>query len=63
MVATVLLLLMGLLVALLCNVGRTFFLVWSAARNGLDIIHSTHDVAGDVVLVTTLLAIVGLAHV
>src|SRR5207245_8517254 len=37
--------------------------IWSAARNGLDIMHSTHDVAGDAVLVMTLLAIIGLAQV
>jgi exosortase len=58
-----LLLLLGFVVAVLCNVGRTFFLVSSAARHGLDNMDALHDTAGAVVLVTTLLVIVGLAHV
>jgi exosortase len=56
------LLLLGFIIAVLCNVGRTFFLVASAARHGLGSMDSMHDTAGGVVLVTTLLLIVGLAH-
>src|SRR5262245_27920866 len=57
-----LLLLLGFLVAVLCNVGRTFFLVSSAARHGLENVDAVHDTAGGVVLAKTLLAIAGLAH-
>jgi exosortase len=57
-----LLLVLGFLAALVCNVGRTFFLVSSAAKHGLENMHSVHDLAGDAVLVITLLLIAGLAH-
>jgi exosortase len=55
------LLLLGFGVALACNVARTFFLVWSAARQGLDRMHAQHDAAGRLVLVITLACIWGVA--
>jgi exosortase len=51
------LLVSGVLVALFCNVARTFFLVWSASRHGLEGMHATHDAAGQVALVAALVAI------
>ncbi len=51
----------SLLLALLANLGRTVFLVWSAARNGLPRMHDQHDTAGMVALVATLAAIFAVA--
>jgi exosortase len=56
------LLLLSFLAAIICNLARTFFLVWSASRHGLDRMHSLHDTVGQVVLVATLVAIWILAH-
>jgi exosortase len=53
----ILLLLLGFSTALLCNVGRTFFLVYSASRHGLNRLEAVHDSAGNVVLVVTLVTI------
>ncbi len=52
---------LGFLAALVCNVARTFFLVWSASRYGLDRMHAQHDAAGQIVLAITLLCFWGLA--
>jgi exosortase len=52
-----LLLVSGFVAALVCNVGRTSFLVVSAARHGLDSMHALHDFAGGAVLVITLFLI------
>jgi len=41
----------GILVALGANLARTSFLVWCAARRGLDQMHRLHDTAGLVALV------------
>jgi exosortase len=56
------LLIIGFATALLCNVGRTFFLVWSASRHGLDNMQSVHDTAGNLVLIVTLAAIFAVAQ-
>jgi exosortase len=45
---------LGFVAAIICNVARTFFLVWSAARHGLERMHAAHDAAGQTVLVITL---------
>lgn len=47
----------GFLVALLANLGRTFYLVWSAFQHGMDRMHAVHDAAGQFVLVCTLIGI------
>jgi exosortase len=57
-----LLLLFGFLLALLCNVGRTFYLVYTASHRGIAHIHVVHDTAGQLVLFTTVLGIVGIAY-
>jgi exosortase len=51
----------GLLVALPANVGRTFFLVWVAARQGFDAMHRAHDGAGMVVIALVLPTLWGVA--
>jgi exosortase/archaeosortase family protein len=51
------LILLGLLVALLANLGRTFYLVWVAFHHGMDRMHSVHDTAGQLVMVFTLIGI------
>lgn len=51
------LILLGFLVALLANLGRTFYLVWTAFHQGMNRMHAVHDLAGQVVLVFTLAGI------
>lgn len=51
----------GLLIALPANVGRTFFLVWVAARQGFDAMHRAHDGAGMVVISLVLPTLWGVA--
>jgi exosortase len=48
---------LGLLVALLANLGRTFYLVWVAFHHGMDRMHLVHDLAGQSVMVFTLVGI------
>jgi exosortase len=56
------LLLLGFLTALICNVGRTFYLVYTASHHGIDRLHAVHDTAGQIVLVVTILGILGIAY-
>ncbi|MEN9573056.1 MAG: hypothetical protein RL514_911 [Verrucomicrobiota bacterium] len=51
----------GILVALPANVGRTFFLVWVAARQGFEAMHRAHDGAGMVVISLVLPVLWGVA--
>ena len=51
----------GLLVAIPANVGRTFFLVWVAARQGFEAMHRAHDGAGMVVISLVLPVLWGVA--
>jgi exosortase len=51
------LILLGFLVALLANLGRTFYLVWSAFHHGMDRMHAVHDTAGQLVMIGTLIGI------
>jgi exosortase/archaeosortase family protein len=39
-------LLAGILIAFFCNVGRTFFLSWTAASQGIESVPKWHDWAG-----------------
>src|SRR4029077_18620170 len=39
-------LLAGILIAFFCNVGRSFFLSWTAAQRGIEAVHKWHDWAG-----------------
>ena len=57
-----LLLFLGLLIALLGNLGRTTFLVWTAAHQGLPGMHRVHDAAGMWALVFTLVTLWVLAN-
>jgi exosortase len=54
-----LLVILGFVIAVICNIGRTCFLVCSAAQRGLEGMHLIHDAAGNLALVATLLAIAG----
>ncbi|MCI0539090.1 MAG: exosortase/archaeosortase family protein [Verrucomicrobiales bacterium] len=45
---------LGTLVALGANVGRTFYLVWSAVKRGLQQMEALHDAAGTVVVAIVL---------
>jgi exosortase len=53
----IVLIFLGFLVALLANLGRTFYLVWSAFHHGMDRMHAVHDLAGQLVMVFTLIGI------
>lgn len=55
-------LLSGLVIAFLCNVGRTFFLSWVAAKNGIDSIPKWHDPAGFIILFICFFVLWGLVH-
>jgi len=56
------LVLSGVLIAFLCNVGRTFFLCWVAARNGTESISKWHDPAGFTILSVCFFVLWGVAH-
>ena len=58
----VLLVLSGVAIAFLCNVGRTFFLCLVAAKNGTEAISKWHDSAGFIILSICFFALWGLAH-
>lgn len=53
----VLLLACGVLAALATNVARTFFLAWTAARDGVDTVGRWHDPAGLIILTVCLLLV------
>jgi exosortase len=55
-------LLSGMVIAFLCNVGRTFFLSWVAAKNGVDSLPKWHDPAGFIILFICFLVLWGLVR-
>jgi exosortase len=55
-------LLAGILIAFFCNVGRTFFLSWTAASQGIDSVPKWHDWAGIIELAICFLALWGFVH-
>jgi exosortase len=58
----VLLVLSGVLIAFLCNVGRTFLLCSVAAKSGTEAISKWHDPAGFIILSICFFVLWGLAH-
>lgn len=56
-----LLLIGGLALAVVGNIGRTFFLVWIASKQGLGTLHEWHDVAGFTVVFFVLAGLQALA--
>jgi exosortase len=55
-------LLSGVVIAFLCNLGRTFFLSWVAAKNGIDSIPKWHDPAGFIILFICFFVLWGLVR-
>jgi exosortase len=55
-------LLSGVVIAFLCNVGRTFFLSWIAAKNSIDSIPKWHDPAGFIILFICFFVLWGLVR-
>ena len=55
-------LLAGILIPFFCNVGRTFFLSWSAASQGIDSVPKWHDWAGLIELAICFFALWGSVH-
>jgi exosortase len=51
------LVLLGFAMAMATNLGRTFYLVWSAFHSGMDRMHVVHDSAGQFQMIFTLLGI------
>src|SRR5271165_3022852 len=58
----VLLVLSGVLIAFVCNVGRTFLLCSVAAKSGTEAISKWHDPAGFIILSICFFVLWGLAH-
>jgi len=58
----VVLVICGVLIAFLCNVGRTFLLCWVAAKNGIEAVSNWHDPAGFTILSICFFVLWGLAH-
>ena len=58
----VLLVLSGVVIAFLCNVGRTFLLSAVAAENGTEAISKWHDPAGVIILSICFFVLWGLTH-
>lgn len=58
-----LLICLGFLIAMMANLGRTVYLVWSAFHHGMERMHAVHDMAGQVVLVVTLIGIWAISQV
>ena len=58
----VLLVLFGLIIAFLCNVGRTFLLCWVAAKDGIESLSKWHDPAGFTILGICFVVLWGLAR-
>jgi exosortase len=52
----------GVLIAFLCNVGRTFLLCWVAAKNGIGSMSKWHDPAGFIILGICFFVLWGLAR-
>jgi exosortase len=52
---------LGALLAFVCNLGRTFLLVWLGAEHGSATIQSWHDPAGHTILIICLLALWGVS--
>ncbi|HEY6841345.1 MAG TPA: exosortase/archaeosortase family protein [Chthoniobacterales bacterium] len=55
-------LLAGILIAFSCNVGRTFFLSWTAASQGIDSVPKWHDWAGIIELAICFFALWTFVH-
>ena len=55
-------LLAGILIAFFCNVGRTFFLSWTAASQGIESVPKWHDWAGVIELGICFFALWGCVH-
>jgi len=51
----------GILLAIVANVGRTLFLVWTVSTSGFDAMHDRHDAAGIAVVVAVMAGVWGLA--
>lgn len=58
----VILVICGVLIAFFCNVGRTFFLCWVAAKDGVESVASWHDPAGFTILSICFFVLWGFAH-
>ena len=58
----VVLVICGVLIAFLCNVGRTFLLSLVAAKNGIEAVSNWHDSAGFTILTICFFVLWGLAH-
>ena len=52
----------GILIPFFCNVGRTFFLSWTAASQGIDSVPKWHDWAGLIELAVCFFALWGCVH-
>jgi exosortase len=57
----VVLVLFGVIIAFLCNVGRIFLLCWFAAKDGIDSLSKAHDPAGFTILSVCFVVLWGLA--
>jgi exosortase len=55
-------LLAGILIAFFCNVGRAFFLSWTAATQGIESVPKWHDWAGIIELSICFVALWGCVH-
>jgi exosortase/archaeosortase family protein len=58
----VILIVCGILIAFLCNAGRTFLLCLVAAKDGIESMSNWHDPAGFTILSISFLLLWGLAH-
>ena len=58
----VILIVCGILIAFLCNVGRTFLLCLVAAKDGIESMSNWHDPAGFTILSISFFLLWGLAH-
>jgi exosortase len=58
----VILVICGVLIAFLCNVGRTFLLSLVAAKNGIEAVSNWHDPTGFTILTICFFVLWGLAH-
>ncbi len=52
----------GILIAFFCNIGRTFFLSWTAAQQGIEAVPKWHDRAGIIELGICFFALWGCVH-
>src|ERR1700730_15903329 len=58
----ILFLVAGILIAFFCNVGRTFFLSWTAAQHGIEAVPKWHDWAGIIELGICFFVLWGCVH-